>query len=64
VILSNHESLKHLKRQGKLSRIHAKWVEFIETFMYVIKYKQGKKILLLMHFHAGMYFYLLWMLDF
>jgi hypothetical protein len=36
---SDHESLKHLKRQGKLSRRHAKWVEFIETFSYVIKYK-------------------------
>jgi len=26
-----------------LSRIHAKWIEFIETFLYVIKYKQGKE---------------------
>jgi len=42
VIHSNHESLKHLKGLGKLSRRHAKWVEFIETFSYVIKYKQGK----------------------
>jgi len=32
-----------LKRQGKLSRRHAKWVEFIETFPYMIKYKQGKE---------------------
>ena len=40
---SDHESLKHLKGQGKLSRIYAKWVEFIETFSYVIKYKQGKE---------------------
>ncbi|XP_049406444.1 uncharacterized protein LOC125870142 [Solanum stenotomum] len=29
--------------QGKLSRRHAKWVEFIETFPYVIAYKQGKE---------------------
>nr|XP_016480216.1 PREDICTED: uncharacterized protein LOC107801400 [Nicotiana tabacum] len=29
--------------QGKLSRRHAKWVEFIETFSYVISYKQGKE---------------------
>jgi hypothetical protein len=43
VIHSDHKSLKHLKGQGKLSRRHAKWVEFIETFLYVIKYKQGKK---------------------
>jgi hypothetical protein len=39
VIHSDHESLKHLKGQGKLSRRQAKWVEFIETFPYVIKYK-------------------------
>jgi hypothetical protein len=32
-----------LKGQGKLNRKHAKWVEFIETFHYVIKYKQGKE---------------------
>ncbi|GKV23267.1 hypothetical protein SLEP1_g33016 [Rubroshorea leprosula] len=43
VIHTNHESLKHLKGQGKLNRRHAKWVEFLETFPYVIKYKQGKE---------------------
>jgi hypothetical protein len=36
---SDHESLKHLKGQGKFSRRHAKWIEFIETFPCVIKYK-------------------------
>ena len=43
VIHTDHESLKHLKGHGKLNRRHAKWVEFIETFPYVIKYKQGKE---------------------
>nr|CAN83491.1 hypothetical protein VITISV_029198 [Vitis vinifera] len=43
VIHTDHESLKYLKGQGKLNRRHAKWVEFIETFPYVIKYKQGKE---------------------
>jgi hypothetical protein len=43
VIHSNHESLKHIRSQGKLNRRHAKWVEFIESFPYVIKYKKGKK---------------------
>ncbi|KAL6329719.1 hypothetical protein AAG906_035367 [Vitis piasezkii] len=42
-IHTDHESLKHLKGQGKLNRRHAKWVEFIETFPYVIKYKQVKE---------------------
>ena len=43
MIHSDNELLKHLKGQGNLSRRHAKWVEFIETFLYVIMYKQGKK---------------------
>uniref|UniRef100_A0A2N9HEF3 Reverse transcriptase domain-containing protein n=1 Tax=Fagus sylvatica TaxID=28930 RepID=A0A2N9HEF3_FAGSY len=40
VIHTDHESLKHLKGQQRLNRRHAKWVEFIETFPYVIRYKQ------------------------
>jgi len=43
VIHTNHQSLKHLKGQGKLSRRHAKRVEFIEIFPYMIKYKQGQE---------------------
>ncbi|KAH9744280.1 Endonuclease [Citrus sinensis] len=43
VIHTDHESLKHLKGQSKLHKRHAKWVEFIEPFPYVIKYKQGKE---------------------
>ena len=39
---SDHESLKHIRSQAKLNRRHAKWVEFIETFPYVIKHKKGK----------------------
>ena len=43
VIHTNHQSLKYLKGSGNLSRRHARWVKFIETFPYVIKYKQGQK---------------------
>ena len=43
VIHTDHESLKHLKSQHKLNKRHARWVEFIETFPYVIRYKQGKE---------------------
>jgi hypothetical protein len=42
VIHTDHESLKHLKSQGKLNKRHARWIEYIETFPYVIRYKQGK----------------------
>jgi hypothetical protein len=34
--------LKHICSQAKLNRRHAKWVKFIESFPYVIKYKKGK----------------------
>ena len=42
VIHSDHEALKHLKVQSKLSKRHAMWVEFLEQFQYVIKHKKGK----------------------
>jgi hypothetical protein len=35
--------LKHISSHGKLNRRHAKWVEFIEYFPYVIKHKKGKE---------------------
>ncbi|RDX72678.1 Tf2-11, partial [Mucuna pruriens] len=31
-----------LKSQGKLQKRHAKWLEFIKMFPYVVKYKKGK----------------------
>jgi hypothetical protein len=34
--------LKHIRGQAKLNKHHAKWVEFIETFLYIIKHKKGK----------------------
>ncbi|RDX66428.1 hypothetical protein CR513_54804, partial [Mucuna pruriens] len=43
IIHSDHQSLKFLKSQGKLQKRHAKWLEFIEMFPYVIKYKKGKE---------------------
>ncbi|XP_017644431.1 uncharacterized protein LOC108485084 [Gossypium arboreum] len=43
VIHSDHEALKHFKGQTKLNKLHAKWVEYLESFPYVIKYKKGKE---------------------
>ena len=42
IIHSDHETLKYLKSQHKLNKRHAKWVEFLEQFPYIIKYKKGK----------------------
>ncbi|CAG7870748.1 unnamed protein product, partial [Brassica rapa] len=38
----DHETLKHLRGQTTLKKRHARWLEFVETFPYVIKYKKGK----------------------
>ena len=43
IIHSDHEALKYLKGQAKLNRRHAKLVEFIESFPYIVKYKKGKE---------------------
>jgi hypothetical protein len=34
--------LRHIRGQAKLNKHHAKWVEFIETFVNIIKHKKGK----------------------
>ncbi len=43
VIRTDHESLKHIRAHGKLNKRHAKWIEFLETFPYVIQCKKGKE---------------------
>jgi hypothetical protein len=43
IIHFNHESLKHICSQGKLNRRYVKWVEFIDSFPYVIKLKKGRE---------------------
>ena len=38
----DHEALKYLNHQQKLSARHAKWVEFLQSFQFVTKHKAGK----------------------
>nr|XP_027122178.1 uncharacterized protein LOC113739134 [Coffea arabica] len=45
VLHTDHESLKHIKSQDKLSKRHARWITFIDSFTFVIKYKTGVLIL-------------------
>ncbi|XP_016732311.1 uncharacterized protein [Gossypium hirsutum] len=54
VIHSDHEALKHIKGQHKLNRRHAKWVEYLGSFSYVIKYKKVKIISWLMRFQEDL----------
>ena len=43
IIHSDHEALKHIRTQTNLNRRHENWVEFIESFPYIIKHKNGKE---------------------
>jgi hypothetical protein len=43
IIHSDHEALKHICTQINLNRRHASRVEFIESFPYIIKHKNGKE---------------------
>jgi hypothetical protein len=42
IIHSDHEAFKYLKAQSNLLRPLAKWVEFLQSFLYIIKHKKGK----------------------
>nr|XP_027122192.1 uncharacterized protein LOC113739147 [Coffea arabica] len=42
MIHTDHESLKYLKAQHTLSKKHARWIAFVESFPYVIKYKASR----------------------
>ncbi|GKA13070.1 RNA-directed DNA polymerase [Tanacetum coccineum] len=41
VLFSDHEALKFINGQHKLKPRHAKWVEFIQAFSFVIQHKVG-----------------------
>ncbi|GJW92905.1 RNA-directed DNA polymerase [Tanacetum coccineum] len=42
VLFSDHEALKYLNSQHKVSRRHAKWVEFLQSYSFSLKHKAGK----------------------
>ena len=43
VLFSDHEALKYLHSQRKLSDRHARWVEYLQDFTFVIRHKKGKE---------------------
>lgn len=38
----DHEALKYIHGQQKLNHRHAKWVEFLQSFTFSSRYKEGK----------------------
>ena len=43
VIFSDHEALKYLNSQQKLSARHTRWVEYLQSFTFVLKHKAGSE---------------------
>ncbi|KAJ9535151.1 hypothetical protein OSB04_un001769 [Centaurea solstitialis] len=44
VLHSDYQALKHVNGQSKLNPRHAKWVEFLQSFIFVSKYKTGNAL--------------------
>jgi hypothetical protein len=62
VIHINHQSSKHLKGQGKLSRRHAKWVE-LKLFHMLLNTSKVRKMWSPMPCREGMFFLILLILN-
>ena len=42
ILHSDHKALKYIQGQHKLNPRHAKWVEYLQSFHFMIKHKSGK----------------------
>jgi hypothetical protein len=38
----DHKSLQYINNQGKLNQKHTKWVEFLQSYSFVLKHRSGK----------------------
>uniref|UniRef100_A0A5B7BER3 RNA-directed DNA polymerase n=1 Tax=Davidia involucrata TaxID=16924 RepID=A0A5B7BER3_DAVIN len=43
VIYSDHEALKFINTQNSLSRMHGRWIAFLQRFTFVLKHKAGQQ---------------------
>ena len=42
ILYSDNHALQFINNQPKLNQKHAKWVEFLQSFTFLIKHKSGK----------------------
>ena len=42
VFYISHQALQYLNSQGKLNQMHLKWVEFLQSYKFVLKHISGK----------------------
>ncbi|KAH7571078.1 hypothetical protein JRO89_XS05G0249300 [Xanthoceras sorbifolium] len=43
ILFTDHDSLKHLHSQNRLSAKHARWFDFLQQFEFTIRHKAGKE---------------------
>ncbi|KAI3526019.1 hypothetical protein L1887_05170 [Cichorium endivia] len=41
VLFTDHDSLRHIRNQDKVSHKHGRWMNFLEKFTFVVKHKSG-----------------------
>ncbi|KAI3760252.1 hypothetical protein L1987_50645 [Smallanthus sonchifolius] len=41
VLFTDHDSLRHIRTQEKISHKHGRWLAFLEKFTFVVKHKTG-----------------------
>jgi hypothetical protein len=42
VLFTDHKALQYINSQGKLNQKHSKWVEFLQSYSFVLKHRSGK----------------------
>jgi len=42
VLYSDNHALQYIMHQPKLNRKHAKWVEYLQSFIFVLKHISGQ----------------------
>ena len=42
VLYTDHQTLQYLNSQGKLNQRHLKWVDFLQSYTFVLKHRRGK----------------------
>jgi hypothetical protein len=41
ILFTDHDSLKHLNSQNKINARHARWMDYLQQFDFVIRHKAG-----------------------
>ena len=42
LLYTDHQAFQYLNSQGKLNQRHLKWVEFLQSYTFVLKHRSGK----------------------